>query len=96
MQPQLRRTARLADDFNVAPQHSLRVSGAQGFHRRFLGREATGEVNGRIVAPHAVRNLPFSEDSVSKPFAVPFDGRSDARDIRGVEAESDDVHAPTA
>ena len=96
MQPQLRRTARLTDDFDVAPQHSLRVSGAEGFHRRFLGREAAGKVNGRIVAPHAVRDLRFGEDAVSEPFAVPFDGRSDARDIRCVEAESDDVHAPTA
>ena len=96
MQPQLRRTARLSDDFDVAPQYSLRVSGAERFHRRFLGRKAAGEVNGRIVAPHAVRHLRFSEDAVSKAFAVPFNGRSDPRDIRGVEAESDDVHAPTA
>jgi hypothetical protein len=33
---------------------------------------------------------------VGEPFAVPFDRCSDARDVRRVQAESDDGHAPTA
>jgi hypothetical protein len=96
MQPKLRRTTGLPNDFDIAPQHALRVAGAEGLHRRFLGRESTGEMNRRIAAPHAVGHLAFSEDAVGEPFAVSFDSRFDARDVRRVEAESDDGHASTA
>ena len=96
VQPQLRWTAGLADDFDVAPQHTLRVAGAEGLHGRFLGREPAGEMNRRIVASHAVGDLRFREDAMGEPFAVPFDGCPDTRDVRRVEAESDDGHAPTA
>ena len=96
MQPQLRRPARLANDFDVAPEHSLRVTGAERFHGCFLGSEPTCEVNGRVVASHAVGDFRVREDTVGEPFAVPFDCCSDARDVGRVEAKSDDVHAPTA
>ena len=96
MQPQLRRTAGLSHDFDIAPQHSLRVAGAERFHRSFLGCEPPGEVNRRVVAPHAVGDFRVGEDTVGKPFAVPFDRCSDTRDVRRVQAKSDDGHAPTA
>ena len=96
VQPQLRRTAWLADDFDVPPQHSLRVAGTESLHRRFFRREPAREMNCRIVVAHAVGDLRFREDTVCKPFAVAIDCCSDARDVCRVEAKSDDVHAPTA
>lgn len=96
VQPQLRRTAGLANNLNVAPQHSLRVAGAERFHGCLLGGEPAREMNRWIMPSHAVSDLRFREDAVSEPFAVPFDCCSDTRDIRRVQAESDDGHAPTA
>ena len=96
MQPQLRRTARLSHDFDVPPQHPLRVAGAQRFHRGFLGCEPPGEMNRGVVASHAVGDFRVREDTVGKPLAVPFDRCSDTRDVRRVQAKSDDGHAPTA
>ena len=96
VQPQLRRTAGLAHDLHVTPQDSLRVAGAQSFHGCFLGGEPAREMNRRVVTSHAVGDFRFREDAVGEPFAVPFDCCSDARDVRRVQAESDDGHAPTA
>lgn len=96
VQPQLRRPARLANDFDVAPEHSLRVTGAERFHGCFLGSEPPCEMNRRVVTSHAVGDFRVREDTVGEPVAVPFDCCSDARDVCRVEAKSDDVHAPTA
>ena len=96
VQPQLRRTSGLTNDFDVTPQHSLRVAGAERFHGCLLGGEPAREMNRWIVPSHAVGDFRFREDAVGEPFAVPFDCCSDARDIRRVQAESDDGHAPTA
>jgi len=96
VQPQLRRAARLANDFDVAPKHSLRVTGAERFHGCFIGGKPSREMNRRVVTSHAVGDFRVSEDTVGEPFAVPFDCCSDARDVCRVEAKSDDVHAPTA
>ena len=46
---QLRRSA-VPHHFDVAPQHFLRVAGAKRLHRRFLCREAAGEMDGRLDA----------------------------------------------
>lgn len=86
VQPQLRRPARLPDHFDVTPQHALRVSRPQRFHRRFFRREAPCEMNRRITAPHAIRNFAFGEDSMSESLSVTIDGRRDSGDVRGVEA----------
>lgn len=96
VQPQLRRTARLADDFDIAPEHSLRVARAERFHGCFFGGEPPREMNRRVVTSHAVGDFRVREDTVGEPFAIPFDRCSDAGDVCRVEAESDDVHAPTA
>ena len=96
MQPELRRTARLPDDFDITPQHALRVSCSEGFHRCFLGREPTREMNRRIATSHAVRDFSLREDSAGEPVAVAVEGCRDSRDVRGVESESNDGHAPTA
>jgi hypothetical protein len=96
MQPQLRRTTGLTHDFDIAPQHALRVSGSERLHRGFLGREPAGEMNRWIATPHAVRHFRFSEDSAGEPVAIAFERCGNARDVRGVESESNDGHAPTA
>ena len=96
MQLQLRWTAGPADDFDIAPQHALRMAGPERLHRGFLRREPSREVNRGIPPAHAVRNLRFREDATGESFAVTFDSRSDARDVGRVEAQSDDGHAPTA
>ena len=49
VQPQLRRTA-AADHLDVAPEHALRMAGAERFHRRFFGGEPAGKMNGRDAA----------------------------------------------
>lgn len=96
VQLELRRTARLADDLDVAPQHALRVAGAERFHRGFLRGEAAGEVNRGIAAAHAVCDFAFGEYAVRKTIAVAVDGGGDAGNFRGVEPESNNGHAPQA
>ena len=96
MQPELRRSAWLAHDLDVPPEDALRVTGAEGLHGRLLRREAAREMNCRIVAPPAVRHFGLGEDAMREAFAVSLDGRGNARDVDGVEPETDDVHASQA
>jgi hypothetical protein len=95
VQPQLRRTA-AAHNLDVAPQHALRVAGSQRFHRRFFRREPAGEVDRRLTTPHTVGHLPLGEDTMGEALAVTRDSGEDTRDVRGVQTESDDVHASQA
>src|SRR5262245_19245947 len=87
---QLRRPA-APYDFDVAPQNALRVAGAQRLHRRFLGREAAGEVNRWHTPPAAVRNLVVAEDPQHETIAVPFDGLGDTMNVRGIDPEPNDL-----
>ena len=96
MQPQLRRTTGLTDDFDIAPQHALGVSSSERFHRGFLGGEPAGEVNRRIATAHAVRHFSLGKDPAGEPVAIAFERCSDSRNVRGVESESNDGHVPTA
>jgi len=96
VQPQLRWTTRLTDDFDIAPEYALGMSGSERLHRGFLGCEPAGEMNRRIASPHAVRHLSVRKDSAREPVAIAFERCSDARDVRGVESEPNDGHAPTA
>ena len=90
VQLQLRRTARFAHDFDVAPEHALRVSGAERFHRGLFAGEAAGKVHGRMAPAHAVRDFAVGKNTPGKSIAVALDRRGDARNFRGVESESDD------
>ena len=65
VQLQLRRAA-APDDLDVAPEHAVRVAGAERLHRRFLRGEAAGEMNRRLPPPRAVRDLAFGEDAVQE------------------------------
>jgi len=95
MQLQLRRSAS-PYHLDVAPQHAVRVPRAERLHGRFLGSKAPSEMNRRVAAPHAVRNLGLGKDTVCKALAVALDRGGNARDVCRVEPDSDDVHAPQA
>lgn len=89
MKLQLRGTS-AAHHFNIAPEHLLGMTRSERLHRRFLGGEAAGKVDRRIPAALAVRDFPVGEDAAQKSLAVPFDCRSDARDIGSIEAKAND------
>src|SRR5262245_44165211 len=72
------RRAAAADDLDVAPEHALRVPGAERLHRGFLGCEPASEVNLRLAAPQAVRRFVLGEDTMDEAVAVALDGRGDA------------------
>ena len=95
VQLQLRWTA-VSYDLDVTPQHTLRVAGAECLHRRLLCGKAPREVNRRVVAAHAVRDLGLRENAVRKTLAVTLDGGGNARNVRCIEPDSDDVHASQA
>jgi hypothetical protein len=90
MQPELRRAA-VTDDLDVAPQDVLSMPGAERFHRGFLGGEAAGEVDGRFLAARAVFDFTIGEHAMQEPIAISFNGRRDPRDIRCVEAKTDNL-----
>lgn len=79
-----------AYDLDAAPQDVLGVSCAECLHRGFLRGEASGKMNGRLAPSHAVRDLAFREDPLNEAVAVAVDGRHDARDVCGIDAEADD------
>ena len=69
VQPQLRRPA-AAERPRVAPEHAARMAGAERLHRRFLRREAPGEVRHRVAPPRAIGDLAVGEDAAQEPVAV--------------------------
>jgi len=73
-----------ADDFNVAPEHALGVPGSERLHRRLFRGKPAREMNGRDLAPHAVRRFAVGEHSAQESVAVPFDGGGDTIDVSGV------------
>ena len=90
MQRELRGAA-VSNDLDVTPQHALRMAGAERLHRGLLRREAAREMNGRVAAARAVRDLAFSEDSLQKAVTVSLDRVGDTGDVGGVETKADDV-----
>lgn len=89
MKLQLRRTS-APHDFNVAPQHLLRMTRSKRFHRCLFGSEAAGKMDRRIAPALAVRNLAVGEDAAEESIAVSFDCRGDARYIGSIEAKAND------
>lgn len=90
VQLELRRSA-AADDLDVAPEHTLRMTGAERFHRRLFRREPSGEMDGGLPSPHAVRDLPVGKEPLSEPLAIPFDRGGDSRDVGSVDSKADDI-----
>lgn len=95
MKVQLRRPA-AADDFDVAPEHVLRVAGAEGFHRRFFGCESPGKVNRRFAPAQAVRDFVVGEHALAETIAVTVERGGNARDVGRVEADADNGQHSTA
>jgi len=95
VQLQLRRTA-VADDFNVAPQHAVRVACPERLHRRFFGGEPAREMNRRNFAAGTVRHLTVREDPPKESLAVAIDRVGNAIDIGGVKTESKNGRHATA
>ena len=91
MKLQLRRSAGRAHDFDVAPEHALRMSGAERFHRRFFRSEAAGEVRRWVSAPGRIRNFPVREDPADKSIAITLDGGVDAIDFRRIHPYPDNI-----
>jgi len=84
VQPQLRRAAP-AHDFDVSPQHALRMTSAKGLHGGFFRGEPSREMDGRFPPPHTVGHLTLGEDTMGEAFAISFDSLDDPRDIRRVD-----------
>jgi hypothetical protein len=74
-------------DLDVAPEDLLRVARSERLHGRFLGCEAAGEMYRGGAPPLAVGHLTVGEDTTEEALTVALDGRLDAVNVRGVEAE---------
>lgn len=85
------RRSTLANDFDSSPEHVLRMARAERFHRGFLRSKSSGKMNGRFTASHAVGDFPLREEPLDEAISVAGHGGGDARDVRGVDAETDDV-----
>ena len=90
VQLQLRRPA-APHDLDVAPQHALRMAGAERLHGCFLGREAAGKMNCRHAPSTAVGHFVLGEDAMHEAVAVALDGLGNARNISGIDPQSNDV-----
>src|SRR5438034_11217509 len=67
------------------------MTGAKRFHGRLLYREAAGEMGSGAAPPLAVGNFAVGEHAMEKPVAVALDRVRDARDVGGIQPDSDDV-----
>ena len=90
VKPKLRR-ALMADDLDPAPLHFRGAACAESLHGRLFRCESTREMDGRVAPPSAVGDLALGEDAVDEPFAEAFDGGGDARNVGGIDAQTDDV-----
>jgi len=90
VEPQLRRAAS-ADDLEIAPQNLLGMPCPKRLHAGLFCRKSTRKMNRGRAATAAVGDLTLGEKAVDKAFAVSFDQGSDAWNLGGVEAETDDV-----
>src|SRR5438552_19083129 len=86
---QLRRTT-APDNLEIAPQHALRVAGAERFHAGFLGGEPACKMNGGHAAARAIRDFAVGEYAAQKPISVPLDDVRNAVDVGWREADADD------
>ena len=86
------RWTEMPDDLDVLPQHAARVPRPERLHRRFLGGKARRQARDRVAVPRTIGNLAIGEHPVQKPIAVPFEDVTHARDVGGIEAETQDAH----
>jgi hypothetical protein len=70
------------------------MAGAERFHGRFFGGEASGEMRNRIPPLGTISNLPSRKHALQKALAVPFEDFCEPGDVSGVEADAEDIHDP--
>ena len=68
------------------------MTGSKRLHRRFLGREASGQVGYGIAALRTIGDLPIREDTAQEPLSVSFECGGDTRDVGDINAQSEDSH----
>jgi hypothetical protein len=81
-----RTAARRPPDHDLAKMHPP-PSGAERFHRRFLGREPAGEVLREGIAMPPRLDLPGGVDPVEETIPPPVDRRGDACDLDQIDSE---------
>lgn len=82
-----------ANNFDIAPEDAVRMTGAQRFHRRFFGRKSSCKVRRRIPAAHGVGDLAVGEDAMQEPVAISVDGCLNTIDFRRVHSDTDNIHS---
>src|SRR5579862_7899873 len=82
-----------ADDFDIAPADTVGPAGAEGFHRGFLGGEASGVTLKFVAMLLAVFHFGGRKEAFEERRAVARDGRLDAIDFSDVQPEPDDQSA---
>ena len=85
------RGASSPNNLDIAPKDLLGVTGSERLHRRFLCGEATGKMDRGRTSALAVGDFTVGENTAEKSIAVPFDCRSDARNIRRIETKANDA-----
>lgn len=97
VEPQLRWSTGRAHDLYIAPEHALRVTGAERFHRRLFRRKPAREVRCRIPATSRVCDFSLGEDASEKAIAVSLDRGFDAINFGCVHSDPDNIcrHVPS-
>lgn len=91
MKPQLRRPSRGAHDLDIAPEHALRMPGAERFHRRFFGGKPASEMGRRIAAARGVGDFPVGEDAAQESITVSRNRGFDAIDFGRIHTDTDNI-----
>ena len=86
---QLRRSSP-PHNLDITPEHLLSVAGPQCLHRRFLCGESPGKMDRWNAPPLTIGDFTVGEDAAEEPLAVPFDSRSNPRDIGRIETKAND------
>lgn len=84
-----------ANDFDVFPEHALRLTGAKRLHGRLLDRKSPGQMRSRIPTLGTISNLTGSKHPVEESFTVAVEQFGDTGNVGGVEADAKDVHDRT-
>lgn len=82
-----------AHDFNVFPHDAAGLPGSEGLHRRLFRGKPSGEMWDRVSTLCTISNLAVREDAAQKSIAIAFEDVGDARQVRRVDAYSNDGHA---
>jgi hypothetical protein len=65
---------------------------AERLHRRLFGGEAPRQVRDGIPSPRTIGNLTVGEDAAQEPLPIAVEYLGEARNVRRVEAETQDRH----